>query len=389
MKKKLLSTLLIALLLIVVAGGAFWLGRDWKAPPPAAEEGADQSEGATEVQTALIREGTITQTVQAYGAMQPKGGSSVVVSIPFDSRVLRVLTTVGAQVQPGAPVVEVGPTPDVQLQLQQAQDTLTAATRALAQVKQRFQEQLATNADMTAAEAAERSAHSQLESLKKRGVQTTKQVPAGVSGTVSQVNVQPGQVVPTGTGMITIAPSSEIEAIVGVEPSLAARLAPGEAIALHPVFGSQNSAEIMGKIRQIGEQVNTQSHLRDVSIIPPAESRLLPGAFVIADVPQETSTGLIVPRNAVTLPDGNPVVFTIADGKARKHSVTLGLTNGDEIEIQGKDLHAGDVVVTQGALELDDGTAVKVQESPATEPSNAATAASPATPATSPRAEAP
>ena len=260
--KRIWSALLLGGLLAAVAGGAFWLGHDWRAPAPEAEKGADEAEGTADVQTAVVRRGTITQTVQAYGAMQPKAGSSVVVSIPFDSRVTQVLTTIGAKVEPGAPVVEVGPTPDVQLQLQQAQDTLAAAMHALEQVRPRLKEQLATHADVSAAETAERAARATVQSLKQKGVDTTRQVPAGVAGTVTQISAQPGQMVPAGGAMITIAPSGEMEAIVGVEPSIAGALGPGEELSLHSVYAGEHASEVTGKVHQVDEQINPQSPAR-------------------------------------------------------------------------------------------------------------------------------
>jgi multidrug efflux pump subunit AcrA (membrane-fusion protein) len=180
-----------------------------------------------------------------------------------------------------------------------------------------------------------------------------------------------------------------MEVIVGVEPSLAGSLTPDQEITLHPVYGGEHASEVTGKVHQVGEQINAQTHLRDVSITPPPDSPLLPGAFVIADIPAKTSTGLLVPRDAVTLPDGNPVVFTIADGKAKKHAVTLGLTNGDDVEIQADDLHAGDTVITEGALELDDGSAVKIQETPATQSTTSESPATTESATTAPRPEAP
>ncbi len=261
--------LLFGGLLVVVAAGAFWLGRDFAAKPPAASEGADEGESAAGVQTGKIREGTITEVVEAYGAMQPKMGTSVTVSVPFEARVLRVLATTGEQVKPETPLVEVGPTAEVELQLKQAQDAFDAAQRSLEQVRRRFQEQLATNSDVTTAEAAERSARSQMESLKQKGVGTTRQVAAGVAGLVSQISVQPGQVVASGTGMVTIAPSSEVEAIVGVSPALAGMVRLGETVSLRAVYtGGEKGNAVDGEVKRVGAEVNPQTQLCDVAIAP-------------------------------------------------------------------------------------------------------------------------
>ena len=381
--------LLFGGLLIAVAAGAFWLGHDFRKPPETATTGeAAAPESAATVETAHIRQGTITETVQAYGAMQPKTGSSISISVPFDARVLNVLATPGEQVKPETAVIEVGPTQDVDLQLRQAEDALAAANRNLEQVRRRLQEQLATNADVTAAETAQRSADAQVRSLKSKGIESDRQIPAGVTGIISQVNAQPGQVVPQGTAMLTIAPQSAFEAIIGVDPTIARTLKPGQSIALRPIHAGTEPAETTtSEIKRIADQINPQTHLIDVAIAPPADSGLLPGAFVTAEIPTRSSTGLIVPRSAIVLPEGKPVVFTVADGKAKEHTVTLGLTSADEVEIKADDLHAGDEVVTVGGLELNDGSEVKIEnDAAATEAATESAATQEASPATKPEA---
>jgi len=60
------------------------------------------------------------------------------------------------------------------------------------------------------------------------------------------------------------------------------------------------------------------------------------------------------------LPDGEAqVLFTVKNGKAVRHEVTLGIASGDSVEVTGAGLHAGDMVVTLGNYELTDGMAVQ------------------------------
>jgi RND family efflux transporter MFP subunit len=372
MKKRVWQSLGGGAILVAVAAAGFWFGHDLHstAPSAAPAESADDSTGIASVQTAPVRQGTLTESVLAYGAMQPKSGSSLIVSVPFDARVIRVLVLMGQHVDAATPVLEVGPTADVQLQLQQAQNTLTAATRALEEARKRLSEQLATNADITAAEESERSARTQLQSLKSRGIETTKPISAGITGTVSQITAQPGQIVTAGMPLVTITPAAAMEIVIGVDPTIAALIKPGEPITLRAVYSAhENSPDVVGTVRAVGAQVNPQSRLCDVSITPPPDCPVLPGAFVVADVPTISSEGLIAPRAAITLPDGQPVIFTVADGKAKKHAVVIGLKNTEEVEIRSEGLRAGDLVVVEGALELDDGTPVKTEPSAASEPS--------------------
>ena len=58
---------------------------------------------------------------------------------------------------------------------------------------------------------------------------------------------------------------------------------------------------------------------------------------------------------------GAQVLFTVKDGKAVRHEVTPGIASGDQLEVQGADLKAGDAVVVTGNYELSDGMAVQVE----------------------------
>jgi multidrug efflux pump subunit AcrA (membrane-fusion protein) len=71
---------------------------------------------------------------------------------------------------------------------------------------------------------------------------------------------------------------------------------------------------------------------------------------------------LVVPRTAVLPDDEEFVLYTVKDGKAVKHVVTLGISSGDLVEVEGQDLHDGDAVVTLGNYELTDGMAIQAKE---------------------------
>jgi membrane fusion protein, multidrug efflux system len=82
--------------------------------------------------------------------------------------------------------------------------------------------------------------------------------------------------------------------------------------------------------------------------------------------------GLVAPRSAV-LPndDGGYSLFTVENGKATEHKVSITGQDDQSTEITGDGLAAGQAVVTVGNLELEDGMSVKTggesDESPATQ----------------------
>jgi multidrug efflux pump subunit AcrA (membrane-fusion protein) len=68
-----------------------------------------------------------------------------------------------------------------------------------------------------------------------------------------------------------------------------------------------------------------------------------------------------VPRPAV-LPNESRgyEVFTVANNRAVKHTVKVGLENPEEVQAMANTLHEGDSVITLGNYELEDGMAVEV-----------------------------
>lgn len=60
---------------------------------------------------------------------------------------------------------------------------------------------------------------------------------------------------------------------------------------------------------------------------------------------------LIVPREALVMRSDRPVVFTLVNDKAKWNYVTVGRTNGKDVEITGG-LKAGEQVITSNNLQL-------------------------------------
>ena len=71
---------------------------------------------------------------------------------------------------------------------------------------------------------------------------------------------------------------------------------------------------------------------------------------------------LVVPRSAVLPDDEKQVLFTVKNGKAVKHEVKTGITNDDFVEVLSHELHEGDLVVSLGNYELEDGMAIQPAE---------------------------
>jgi len=116
-----------------------------------------------------------------------------------------------------------------------------------------------------------------------------------------------------------------------------------------------------GRIRQISPVVDTSTGTVKVTVEatePPKQVR--PGSFVTVNIVRETHPqALLLPREAVLRELQKAHVYVAEDDVAEKRAVTLGLEEGDLIEVISG-VEAGDRVIVTGQGGLKDGSAVKI-----------------------------
>jgi membrane fusion protein (multidrug efflux system) len=98
-------------------------------------------------------------------------------------------------------------------------------------------------------------------------------------------------------------------------------------------------------------------------------ARLRPGMFARVSLPVgQREKAVLVPEQALVPRGDRNFVYRVVDGKAALTPVELGSRNPGEVEI-AKGLAAGDIVVTEGQIKLQDGAPVMVlPDTPAAKP---------------------
>lgn len=350
-------------LLVVLAALAigYWLGHHSSSAPD--ENAGDQNQLVAQVELARIEKKKIAEDVTAYGSVIVQPGKSHSVSAAFETRVRHILVAPGEAVTVGQPLVEIDPSPAVQLQLAEAQSAASAAQKELEQTQQRFTLKLGTNQELGQAKKAAESAQLQLQSLQKQGAASQKQVVSEMAGLVAKMDVQDGQIVAAGSPLVELVARDEVEAKIGVEPEDIPRLSLGQEVKLFPVH-LQDGKAISARIRLITERVNSDTRLVDVYVTLPAGSNLLLDSYLRAEMKARSHDGLVVPRSAVLPSGGDNVLFTVRDKHAVRYLVQLGIQTAKETEVTAPDLKAGEQVVVRGNYELTDGMAVAPGKTP-------------------------
>ena len=367
------QTLLLIAVAGVAAAGGYELATHRHAvaaaeTAPATTEPTEEEKPVVPVTTMSLARRTLAERIVAYGTVAAQASDVRSISVPFESRVIRVLVTAGARVEAGAEIVKVEASPDAALAVLEARNAVAVAEAEAKRVQQRFDEQLATNTELATAKQTSDAAALRLKSFTDRGVDAPRTLTAEEAGIVAKIDVQEGQIVAAGAPLIEVAAGDRIEARLGVEPDDAQALKPGQAVTLRAIGRARGDA-IQATIRTVGQRVDPSTRLVEVLVALPADAPLLIETFVAGEIEKASTTGLIVPRDAA-LPDedGKAVVFTAKDGKAVKHAVTLGLQTASDVEVIADDLHEGDAVIVVGNASLEDGMAVEAEASPTTEP---------------------
>lgn len=357
---------------IFVSGGYWWLIHHKSSvderpaalsPPQAPDQKNRVKEIVAPVQVVPLKEGAITEESVVYGTVIPAPGAVQAISVPFESQVRHVFVSTGQRVTAGEKLVEIDPSPDTQLQLEEARNTLAVAEQNLRYVRQRFALKLATNDQLLQAQQTSQDAHLRLDSLERRGVGNKRALLADAAGLISTVSIQEGAIMAAGSTLLEIVAQDRMEVRFGAEPEDLPRLRPDQPVTLGRV-NRPAAQEVTGRIRKIARAVNPATRLVDVFVTLSAAPELLLDEYMLGRLSLTSAQGLIVPRAAVLPEEDTYVLFTVHDGRAKKHRVHVGVENDQAVEVTGDHLRPGDLVVTLGNYELHDGMAVTVERAP-------------------------
>jgi membrane fusion protein (multidrug efflux system) len=362
MRFEMRSTILILVIILALLAVAIW--RMQRVEGSAADNSGAGLQGPVAlVRTAPIWEGVLTAKIAAYGTVIPAPGALQTVSVPFESQVVRVMVNNGQKVSRKNDLLEIKPSPDTYLQLQQARQTYDLSRQSLQFVQRRFQLKLATNDQVLRARQTLAQAQLSLQSMEKRGIGPPRIIRADVGGLIRKVFVQEGAIVPAGQPLMEIVAQNRLEVRLGLEPDDINRVKVDQPVLISrvnvPALG-----EVTGHIRKVSYGVNPNTRLVDAFVSLPSAANFLLGESVVGNISVARARGLLVPRAAV-LPAGRAyTLFTIQKGRAVRHLVAVGLRNAKEVEVSGANLRAGEPVVVLGNYELKDGMAVRVEGAP-------------------------
>jgi membrane fusion protein, multidrug efflux system len=180
-----------------------------------------------------------------------------------------------------------------------------------------------------------------------------------INGVVEKVSASVGDVVGRNTALMQLINHDKLRVTLPFSQDKANLLKAGQKIKLKtPVMGE---GEVKTKISTVVRAVNVKSRAFNVIVEFDNVNNWVAGTSINGEVSVgKPFKSITVPAEALVLRPGGVVVFVVKKGKAYEKRVVVGYQTGNEVAIyQG--LKAGDLVVTNGATYLGNGTPVDIK----------------------------
>ena len=360
-----------ALVVLVAAGvvvaakrGDLWSGGAVaQAPRPVAR--------AVPVEVATATKQTVPVRIEALGSVTPI--ASVAIKARIDSEIVGVHFRDGVMVREGDPLFTLD-SRALQAQIRQVQGLLEGAKAQLEQAERdvsRYTELIAKNAttqvtlnnartQVTLWRASVDSNTGQLENLNIQLSYCTIRAP--ITGRVSMAAVKIGNfvrqadLIPLATIIQTAPVYVTFSVSQGYLPDLRQALVNESATIEAVIPGDTRRAS--GQVTMIENSVDAPTGMVPVrATMPNADELLWPGTLVTVRLTFREEQAVTVPSTAVQVSQTGTYVFVVDDGVAKVQPVTVARVVESESVISSG-LSGGETVVTNGQLQLSNGTKV-------------------------------
>ena len=414
------KSLAILMLAAAAAAGSGLAGCDNSGDAPAAE-GRRPADQAVPVAVAPIQVGSLPRTVAVVGTLYGDEETSISAKLP--GRVIDIMADIGDRVSPGEALAQIDPV-DYKLVLDQRElavhqalatlglsemppedfdvATIATAERArfqaanarakLNRAKQLFEQKppLISEQDYadleTAYEVARRdyevalleaqaqlanarARHSELETARQRLADTTVRAPQRSLSTtqpsedrfgVTQRMVSIGEYVREGDAMFRLVADDPVKLRAAVPERYVADVGVGQVVEL-AIEGRERVYE--GKVHRINPAIDIQTRTFEIEVLVANPQReLRPGAFVRASIQVGQQEQVVyVPRDSLISFAGTTRVFSISDGKAVEHRVSILTRDDDDLVPIDADLNGAKQVIVSNLNQLANGVGVTVE----------------------------
>jgi len=322
---------------------------------PGGGGGAGAGPPAMPVETAAARSDTVVDAILATGQIEAM--QSIELRPEVEGRIVQILVREGSPVARGTPLFKID---DAELKAQVSQVTAERdlARQSLARTRDLLRQKASSQAELERAEATMRSNEAQLQLLTVRLERTLVRAPfAGVMG---QRFVSLGDYVTKDTKLAAIQTVTPQRASFQVPERYADQLKMGQQVSFRVAALSGHT--FTGTVDFVDPVVQLPSRTITVKArVPNPKRELQSGMFIEARLATAVRPdAVIIPEDAVLPLQGSNFVWVVADGKATRRQVELGVRTPGFVEVKSG-VERADQVVVGGQERLAEGAPVQAK----------------------------
>lgn len=332
---------------------------------PRAEEEKKPETNVT-VQVAKVTRTTLRAYVTGYGLVesaphggpgQPAGGARLAASA--SGLVAAVSAIEGARVEKNSVLVQLDARA-ADAAVARAQSAVSTAEKAHA--RQTQLSAIAGTSERALLDAAERRAAARGELAAAQFQQSQLAIRAPVAGTLIRLTVKPGEWLDAGKEVAEVVDADRLVVALQVPATEAVALRAGQPASVFTRLGLAEQPLAQATVLFVSPQISAGTDSVVVRLALPKDSGARPGQFLAARiVTEERADRLAVPRESVyTDGDGASTLSIVEKDIARQKTVTVGLRDGNLVEVSGEGVTEGATVVTLGSYALPKETKVRV-----------------------------
>jgi RND family efflux transporter MFP subunit len=324
------------------------------------------------VKTTVIQVRQAGQTVALPGSLQGYVQSPIYARVP--GYVKRWHKDIGSRVRKGEVLAELE-TPETDellsqalatrqqaaasLELAKSTEARWIALRAKDAVSQQEVDEKRSNSTQALANLA--AAEANMQRLKQ--LSNFKSLLSPTDGVITRRNVDTGDLVDAGaTGglpraLFVVTQTDPLRLYVNVPQTYAQQIKTGQMVTVRQT--ELQGQKFEGKLARTGASIDPLTRSMQVEIsLPNKDGVLLPGAFVLVDLPLQSKAHLTIPNNALIIRgSGIKVAMVDADKRVKMQAVTLGRNLGEQVEVTSG-LQTGTRLVLNPPDALTDGDVV-------------------------------
>ena len=333
------------------------------------EKKEETAEVIRPVKVVEIAQADTTRKLDYSGSV--KARTDMNLGFRVNGKIVERKVDIGEKVKPGDVLARIDPT-DYVLAVRRSQADLDSVERqvqttelARNRAQQLFDKNVGSKSQLEQAELSYDQAVATRDSAVSALAEAKNQVAysdltSDMNGIVTTINADVGQVVSSGTPVITVAVDGEKEVLIAVPEMDIAQFKVGKDVKAR--FWSDDALVLDGKVREVAGSADTQSRTFAVRVSLPNDPRVLLGMTATIEAQADNTQPYVsIPLSALAQKNGQQIVWLVDRNAGTVHSRSVKVADFADDGVRVADgLKAGDVVVAAGTQFMTENMKVKL-----------------------------